>query len=121
MDNIERKKLYEDFQKAYPLEKLQEMTLEQYTDLKRNNAFSYWVESKTKNLGSIKGGNSYKFGIYEYLNTPPSNNGMYLHDDKYTWYSNLGTDREEAFNKIKSRIIKVANAARQGDLKTIEE
>ena len=119
--DIDRNKLYADFQKAYPLDKLPEMTLEQYTDLKRNNAFSYWVESRTKNLGSIKGGNSYKFGIYKYQNTPPYNRGMYRHDDKYTWYSNLGNNRDEAFNKIKARIIKVANAARSGDLKTIEE
>ena len=119
--DFDHHKLYQDFQEAYPLEKLPEMTLEQYTDLKRNNAFSYWVESRTKNLGSIKGGNSYKFGIYEYQNTPPYNRGMYRHDDKYTWYANLGDNRDEVFNKIKARIIKVANAARSGDLKTIEE
>lgn len=65
-----RYKVYEDFQKEFPIETLSGLPLEQYTNLKRSDSFCYWVESKTYCLGSIWGGTSYKFGIYEYNKKP---------------------------------------------------
>ena len=65
---IDRRQIYQDFQAAFPKERLVKMTLTQYTNLERQNSFCYWVESKTYDLGSIWGGSSYKFGIYEYRN-----------------------------------------------------
>lgn len=62
----DRRQLYNDFLKAFPVESLKDMTLEQYTDLKKDNSFCYWLEAKTFELGSIWGGSSYKFGVYEY-------------------------------------------------------
>ena len=60
MADIDRHKLYKEFQEAFPLEKLSEMTLEQYTNLNRSDSFCYWLESKTEYLGSIWGGSSYR-------------------------------------------------------------
>lgn len=59
-------KLLEDFLHTFPLNSLQGMTLEQYTNLNKDDSFCYWLESLTYELGSIWGGSSYKFGIYEY-------------------------------------------------------
>lgn len=56
----DRRQLYNDFLKAFPVESLKNMTLEQYTDLKKDNSFCYWIEAKTSELGSIWGGCSYK-------------------------------------------------------------
>ena len=120
MSEINLHQLYEDFQKAFPIEKLSEMTLEQYTNLNRSDSFTYWVEIKTRALGSIKGGNSYKFGIYEYENTPKGNPPLYKKDEKYSWEGRLGDERDKVFEIIKSRIIKIAKAAREGDFLTIE-
>ena len=64
MDVKEAEKLYKEFQERFPLEKLRELTLEEYTNLDRDNSFCYWLETKTESLGSIWGGSSYKFGIY---------------------------------------------------------
>lgn len=62
-------KLLSDFLEIFPVEKLKTMDLTQYTDVvekdKLNNSFTYWVETKLKELGSIKGGNSAKFGTKE--------------------------------------------------------
>lgn len=64
----ERRELYKQFQEAFPIEYLKEMPLEKYTNLKNvdgEESFCYGVETKTRDLGSIKGGTSYKFGIYK--------------------------------------------------------
>ena len=57
--------LKEDFLDQWPIENLEQMTLEDYTDTKRDNSFCYWLEQITRDLGSIAGGSSYKFGIYK--------------------------------------------------------
>ena len=59
----DRRQLYNDFLKVFPMESLKDMTLEQYTDLKKDNSFCYWIEAKTSELGSIWGGSSYKFAV----------------------------------------------------------
>ena len=48
-----RQKLLEDFLHTFPLNSLQGMTLEQYTNLNKDDSFCYWLESLTYELGSI--------------------------------------------------------------------
>ena len=115
-------KLYQAFQAAFPLEKLAEMTLDQYTNLNKNDSFCYWIESRTHQLGSFWGGSSYKFGIYRFQKAPAVGDSRITADDEYAWYSNYGaTNREEAFAIVKAAIIKVANAAHNGDYELIDE
>lgn len=80
-----RYKLYEDFQQEFPIEKLRELPLDKYTNLNRTDSFCYWLENKTYDLGSIRGGSSYKFGIYEY-NIKPNNPLVLTEDERYAWY-----------------------------------
>jgi 5-methylcytosine-specific restriction protein B len=118
----DRRKLNQEFLQAFPLEQLPEMTLEQYTDLKRDNSFCYWVESKTKNLGSIGGGSSYKFGIYEYNNTPTEDSNTFIHDEKYTWYKKYKkSSSAEAFELVRNAIVKIANFANSGQFEEIDK
>lgn len=119
MTDIDRHKLYQAFQEAFPLEKLDEMTIEQYTNLDKSDSFCYWIESKTESLGSIWGGSSYKFGIF-HRNSNPGVNSKFLHDDTYSWYKSLALTRDEAFARIKAAIIKIANAAREGQYEVID-
>ncbi|MDE6287199.1 MAG: hypothetical protein K2M00_00260, partial [Muribaculaceae bacterium] len=118
MNNDKRYQIYADFQKRFPLEKLPEMTLEEYTNLERNDSFCYWIESKTNSLGSFWGGSSFKFGIYRYKERP--NSRKIVSDDKYAWYRFYDVNSaEEAFALVKDSIIRVANAARNGNIDDI--
>lgn len=119
MDYSEQHKLNEEFLKLFPLEKLKDMTLEQYTNLNRSDSFCYWIEFKTKILGSVGGSNSYKFGIYRYNQKPKDNNNC-LYDEKYTWWAFLGKTASEAFDKVKKAVIVAAESGRNGNLNDIE-
>lgn len=112
--------MYHEFQEAFPLEKLSELTLERYTNLNRSDSFCYWLESKTEYLGSIWGGSAYKFGIF-YRDSEPGDNSKFLHDENYSWYASLASDRDAAFERIKVAIIKIATAARNGEYEQIDE
>ena len=115
-----RDKLYEDFLKEFPLESLKDMTLEKYTNLNREDSFCYWIESKTYKLGSIWGGSSYKFGIYQYAKKP-NNPTIIVSDDKYAWYKwyNVET-RDEAYKLTLSSIVNIAEAATEGRFMDID-
>ena len=114
-------KLYEDFQKEFPIENLGELPLERYTNLNRTDSFCYWVESKTYELGSIWGGTSYKFGIYEY-NKKPNNPTVLTEDEKYAWYKKYDAKtREEAFDIVRASIVRIANAALAGNIEEVNK
>lgn len=116
-----RHKLYEDFLKEFPLESLKDMPLERYTNLNKSDSFCYWLEFKTLALGSMKGGDSGKFGIYRY-NKLPKNIGVVDVDDAYAWYNRFNVStREMAYNIVLGFVEKIATAAFEGDFDLIDE
>lgn len=115
-----RHELYKTFQQKFPIDKLKDMKLEEYTNVNDKDTFCYWVESKTDDLGSIWGGAAYKFGIFKYDVVPEKENGKYKHDDKYSWKSNLGNTAEEAYAKVLGAICNIANYSKDGDYDKID-
>lgn len=121
MDFTEDYKKWDDFLARWPLENLEQMTLEEYTCAGSKDSFTYWIEAKLENLGSIWGGSAFKFGIYARKNTESKeNNNRVTYSDIHGWYTMLGDSAEEAFTKVKSCIIQVANFARTGQLEQID-
>lgn len=113
--------LKQEFLDKWPIEKLEQMPIEEYTNLDREDSFCYWLEHITRDLGSIAGGSSYKFGAYKMAGSSKAekvsnrtNNGM------YAWHSKYGNTQEEAFATIKSIIIKIAESAQEDTLEAID-
>lgn len=119
--NMDRRILYNQFLQQFPIENLGNMTLEEYSNLNKDNSFCYWIESRTSDLGSIWGGSAYKFGIFKFDKTPKQDNPKYAHDDNYSWSSRLGNTSEEAFHNVRNAIIKIANHARNAEWDEIEK
>ena len=119
--NIEEQlKLYKDFQIEFPVAKIRNLTLKEYNNTERKNAFCYWIETRLRKLGSIQGSTSYKFGIYEYNENPRDDNG-YSFDGQYAWLSKYGKSSDEAYEKVHSNIINIIEAAQHADLDEIEK
>lgn len=118
---MDRRTLYNQFLQQFPIENLGNMTLEEYSNLNKDNSFCYWLESKTYDLGSIWGGSAYKFGIFKFDKTPKQDNPKYAHDDNYSWSSRLGNTSDEAFHNVRNAIIKIANHARNAEWDEIEK
>ena len=55
------------FVEKFPLEKLKELTIDQFVQGTTENSFCYWLEFKKIGFG-IGGGNASKFGIYKTKN-----------------------------------------------------
>ena len=114
-------RVWDSFLKRWPIERLESMTLEDYTKLGGKDSLCYWLESKLENLGSIWGGSAYKFGIFEYNKTDPKplDKGA-SGDDRYRWYTKYGETAEAAFKVVKDRVVAAARAGAAADLDSIE-
>ena len=118
---MDRRALHKQFLQQFPIEHLGNMTLEEYTNLNREDSFCYWLEVKTQELGSIWGGSSYKFGIYRY-EKKPNNPSVVISDEEYAWYKKYAVlDRFEAFKVVLKTIVDIAESASKGNFEAIEE
>ncbi|GAB3517027.1 AAA family ATPase [Photobacterium alginatilyticum] len=112
---------WDDFLTRWPKQKVKELTLEEYVDVNNRDTFAYWLEHRTKILGSIRGGDSSKFGIYR-RNKPPKGERSHIkHGEVYSWIARFGKTEEEAFDTIKKDILKVIACIESGDVNTIQE
>jgi len=112
----------EAFLKEWPIVRLEKMTLEEYTNREKSTAFIFWLESTTTNYGSIWGGSAYKFGVFSRENTKNKVTGtMRLTDGVYSWLGKHGSTAEEAFQKVKGMLLKIAKAAVANDLEAMDD
>ena len=117
----EKESLLELFHKNWSIDKLKKMTIEDYTNLERNNSFCYWLESKLGDLGSIWGSNSFKFGIYKMNDKKTFKAKRYSEDGNYAWYSKHGKSSIEAFENVRDLVVKTATYAESGELRKIDD
>ena len=118
----EQRASIDDFCARWPIQKLRDMTLEEYTRVGSKDSFTFWLEGRTDQVGSIWGGSSFKFGVYERKNLNDSfkADATYSLNDKYGWYAYLGETPEQVFAKIKEYLLSVVDSVARKDLKAIE-
>src|SRR5699024_1888912 len=120
--NNQKEQLKESFLAEWPLEDVQSMTLEQYTNLNREGSFCYWLESKTQDIGSIWGGSAYKFGIYKRNNTDKEDSrDAYRTDGEYGWVAKYGDTAQGVFQNIRALIVRIIEAVQQDNLEAIDD
>lgn len=113
--------LWNEFLKKWPLDRLATMSLDEYTQAGSQDSFTYWIESRLDQMGSIWGGSSFKFGVFSRADAVEKTSDRKLsYSDTHGWYSSLGSSAEEAFGKVRDSIVTVATHAAKGDLQAIE-
>lgn len=113
--------LWDEFLKVWPASRLATMTLDEYTQAGSKDTFTYWVEARLGELGSIWGGSAFKFGVFSRKNTEDKSSDSKLsYSDTHGWYSSLGATAGEAFEKVRDFIAQVAHWAVKDDLESID-
>lgn len=114
--------LWDEFLKAWPLERLRTMSLQEYTQSGNQDTFTYWLEAGLDKLGSIWGGSAFKFGIYSRKDsTEKESGGGNCYSAEYGWYCKYGKTEAEAFEHVRALVLGVAEAARRKDLEAIQK
>ena len=114
-------KIWDDFLAEWPVELVQQMTLKEYTNPNKDDAFIYWIEKRLETLGSIWGGSAFKFGIYcrEDQQSKEAGRGRKW-GEKYAWLTKYGETETEAFANIRNRIVEVIEAVQAGNLARVD-
>lgn len=113
--------LKENFLQEWPLRRIQNMTLEEYTNLDKTS-FCYWVEAVTTDVGSIWGGSAYKFGIFKRRNLESTTlKENLLTDGEYGWAKKYGTTKEIAFQNIKTILLAIIENTQNNTIENIDE
>lgn len=113
---------WDAFLSEWPLARLRTMSLQDYSAAGQGRTFTAWIESRLDKMGSIWGGSSFKFGIYSRKDkTPKAGGGGASYTQEYAWYTKYGSTPEEAFAKVRSLVVSVAEAAARGDYSAINE
>lgn len=111
--------LKQKFLEKWPAKDLENLTLAEYSNLNKDS-FTYWIEHIVNDLGSVKGGSSYKFGVYHRSDNTEKDYDNKSSDGTYAWYNKYGSSAEEAFQTVKSLILEVVDAVQKDNLQDIE-
>ena len=113
--------LWDEFLTVWPASRLSTMTLDEYSQAGSKDSFTFWIESRLDELGSIWGGSSFKFGVYSRKDIEDKSSDVKLsYSTTHGWYSSLGTSAEAAFEKVRGFVAQVSVWAAKGDLDAIE-
>lgn len=113
--------LWDEFLSVWPASRLATMSLDDYSQAGSKDSFTYWIESRLDELGSIRGGSSFKFGVFSRKDTGDRQSDAKLsYSDTHSWYSSLGATAQEAFEKVRGFVVQLAGWAAEGNLDAIE-
>jgi 5-methylcytosine-specific restriction protein B len=110
-----------DFRNKWPLEKIKSLNIEEYVS-NQQQGFCYDIEFNTPGIGSIRGGNSIKFGLYKRADATKQTALKNVHSDSlYVWHESLGSSSVEAFSTIKSSIIEIISLSERKDIDAVDQ
>jgi 5-methylcytosine-specific restriction protein B len=115
--------LWDEFLVRWPMESLAAMSLEEYSQAGSKDCFTYWLESRTEDLGSIWGGSAFKFGVYSRKDQSDKSgnaSGAQTFGPAHGWLTKYGATAEKAFESVRGLIAGIAQAAREGRLDDID-
>ena len=122
LDAMSHDELWDAFLQAWPYERLQNLTLTEYQHRDNDDSFAEWLETKTKALNADSGTFGEKFSIYKSDPTKKEKaKDGYVANELYCWKRKLGETPEEAFEKVKASILGIVDAARRGDIQTVQD
>lgn len=115
----EKRALFLEFQKRWSLERVKNMTLGEYTGIGQNrDDFTYWIEYK---LDLLNKRNPTKFGIWKNNNEEKQTNRASYNGD-YGWFNSLKEKTpQQAFEKMKSYIVRLIRLSQGNHLDEIDE
>lgn len=102
-----------EFLRAYPLNALKDITLDEYIIGKGTASFCARVEAKTKAWANIQGATANKFGIY-YGKTKSDP------ERKYRFTQKFGVTKKKAFDAVKAALLALVKAGKSKNFQEID-
>lgn len=110
----------EAFLAAWPIQRVKNMTIEEYADLTNHDSLCYWLEYGSKHLGSIGGIALNKFELWKPKDKKNLKDTRFTTDGKFVWNTKRGNNSQEAFAKIKQLILEIISQTETHNWEAIE-
>lgn len=114
------KERIEQFLSLWPLESISTLSFKDYYHSKQYDSFARWIDLFDVSMGATYGNN---FHVWKPLEEKKESreHAIYQYANKHAWEKTFGATFDEAFETVKKRVKDIAQLARQGDFKGIEE
>jgi hypothetical protein len=111
----------QEFLDKWTLDRVKQMSLEDYSNVGDKDTFCYWLEFEAENLGRIGGKPSNKFGIWMRKTEKQIISEDFLFDNHYAWYRKYGETAQEAFTTVRNHIASIIESSQSGNFKNIDK
>ncbi|MEQ1305563.1 AAA family ATPase [Acinetobacter radioresistens] len=109
-------KKVQQFLKLWPIENLNNLSIEDYHQAKNTNCFIAQIDSFDPTQGDPTFANY--FDIWEPISL--GKDDKYYNEKPYSWHKRLGDNAELAFETLKQEILNIVDAVQRRDLKAID-
>jgi hypothetical protein len=116
----EQRKLLQSFLSTWSLERVRNMTIEEYTNVGKTDTFTYLLEFGSEELGVISGRPSNKFGIWHRRRDTEIDGRDFLYNQTYAWYKKYGQTPQEAFEVVRSHVVSIIENAQSDNIAAID-
>nr|WP_307880321.1 hypothetical protein [Acinetobacter seifertii] len=121
MNEQDIQNLWNRFLEVWSVDRVKDMTLEEYIQVGSKNSFTYWLEHVTKPIADIRGGDASKFGIFHRRDQQNKENVRgRIYDNEYCWFEKFGPTKEQAFQNIKTNILNIIKAIKNNKLDEVQ-
>lgn len=110
-------KKVQQFLKLWPIESLNNLSIEDYHQAKNTNCFIAQIDSFDPTQGDPTFANY--FDIWEPINL--GKDDKYYNEKPYSWHKRLGDSAELAFEALKQEILNIVEAVQRRDLSAIDQ
>ena len=128
---IDRQAIWHAFLQKWPIDSLKALTLEEYSQPNDDACFTGWVKRRTRDIGwkPSPGAGIDQVGICAFslknrdaqLATYSGRTSCRVDGSRgYCWQASLGDSADEAFQAVKTRVLEIVNAAKQGQVHILE-
>ncbi|RYG22030.1 MAG: hypothetical protein EOO07_01020 [Chitinophagaceae bacterium] len=109
-----------DFHKSWNLDRIKQMTIQEYADLANHDSLCYWLEYGSKPLGAIGNIHLQKFELWKPKEIKEFEDNRFLQAEGYAWNRTKGATLNEAFENISALIVKIVQFSQLGDWAAID-
>jgi hypothetical protein len=113
-------KTLEAFLSAWTVQRVENMTVEEYADLGNHDSFCYWLEYGSKYLGAVGGIALHKFELWKPKDEKDLKDTRFTTDGQFVWNTKKGKTRHEAFAEIKRLIVEIISQAQNQHWEAID-
>jgi len=109
------------FLERWPKEIVSQLTLENYSQVKDKDTFTYWLEYGSEDIGVISGIlSSTKYGVWSRKSDNEGISSLYNANEQYKWAVKYGDNPDAVFQRIKSMILDIIDHSIAGRFQLID-